>query len=111
MLRWRLVSAVVIIGLLLVLVMLDYRNVFGVPPGTWLVPLLIAIVLMGTRELLNLFAAKNLTPARFPVYIGAILVALTASWPVLAQLIGRPALADRQPMLVSLALAIGECDG
>jgi phosphatidate cytidylyltransferase len=94
LLRWRLISAAVILAALLTLVVLDYRlAVFGVP-GAWLLPVLLAVSLLATGEVLHLLAAKDYRPATWPVFLGNALIPLAASAPVLFELAGRQFPAD-----------------
>lgn len=94
MLRWRLISAAVILAILLSLVALDMRRaVFGVA-GAWLLPVLLAASLLGTEELLSLLRAKQHRPAAWPVYLGNLLIPLAAALPVLLELAGQPVPAD-----------------
>jgi phosphatidate cytidylyltransferase len=88
LLRWRLISAAVILAILLSLVALDMRRaVFGVA-GVWLLPVLLASSLLASEELLGLLKAKNHRPAAWPVYLGNLLIPLAAASPVLLDLAG-----------------------
>jgi phosphatidate cytidylyltransferase len=86
MLRWRLLSAGVILGLLATLAILDFQEMAGMPPGTWLLPFLLLIAALGTEETLSLFAAKNLRPVQWPVYLGALAVTLAFGLPIVSSL-------------------------
>jgi phosphatidate cytidylyltransferase len=110
LLRWRLISAAVILSVLLTLVWLDYRLVlFGIP-GIWLLPVLLAVALLGTQEVLALFAAKGHRPVGWILYLGNALIVLAACLPMLLQLAGR-SLPANHPLgpfgwpLVAVALA------
>jgi phosphatidate cytidylyltransferase len=89
LLRWRLISAAVILTVLLSLVVLDYRQaVFGVA-GAWLLPVLVLVSLLATGEVLHLVAAKNHHPVRWPIFLGNAMIPLAASAPLLLDLAGR----------------------
>lgn len=103
MLRWRLLSAGLILGLVISLVVLDFHQVVG-PPGACLLPLLLAIVMLGTEEVLSLFAAKNLRPVAWTVYAGALLVSLAFGLPLLTPLL--PALGSRNVDLHAPPIAL-----
>jgi phosphatidate cytidylyltransferase len=110
MLRWRLISAAVILALLLSLVALDARRaVFGAA-GAWLLPVMLAVSVLGTEEALSLFRAKDYRPAAWPIYLGSLLIPLAAALPLLFELAGRSFPADN-PLgrfgwpLVALALS------
>lgn len=82
MLRWRLVSAAVIITGLLLLVWLDYnRPLLGVT-GAWLVALFLLITILATEEVLSLFAAQGHRPAAWPVYLGTLSIAVASCAPL-----------------------------
>ena len=121
MLRWRLLSAGVIIALAVSLAALDFLGVVGAPPGTWLLLLLLLITVLGTEECLSLLAAKNLRPAPAPVYFGTLAVVVAFAWPVFWYLAGgyflplviadnlgseKSPAGDISPPLVVLALAV-----
>ena len=89
MLRWRLISAAIILSFVAALAWLDYqRAVFGVA-GVWLLPLLIAVVLLATEEILSLLKTKGHEPAAAVVYAGNLLIAFSACGPVWYALAGR----------------------
>jgi phosphatidate cytidylyltransferase len=87
-LRWRLISAAVIIALLLATMGLDYRLVLFGTPGAWLFPILLVVALLATEESLSLLKAKDYRPVAWPVYLGNLLVPLVAGWPIIASLMG-----------------------
>jgi phosphatidate cytidylyltransferase len=87
----RLLSAAVIIGTLLVLMWLDYRLVFFGVAGVWLMPLLIAVSVLATEEVLSLLRAQGHDPRACVVYVGNVLLPLAASWPIVRQLLGTAA--------------------
>jgi phosphatidate cytidylyltransferase len=87
LLRWRLISAAVIISALLALVWLDYRQAVGY--GTWLLPVVIAVSLLATEEVLSLLRSKNYQPVAWPIYLGNLLMPLAAAAPLLFELAGR----------------------
>ena len=89
MLRWRLISAAVILAVLLTLVWLDYRQAWGAPSGAWLLPVMCLVVFLATAEMLSLLAAKNLRPIGPIVLTGNLAITLAAALPLLFQLAGR----------------------
>ena len=110
MLRWRLISAAVILTILLTLVWLDYNQfLFGVA-GAWLLPVLLAVSMLATAEVLSLLRAKGHRPIGGLVYAGNLLIPLAAALPIVFELAGQtfPASSPLGPFgwpLVVLALA------
>ena len=88
MLRWRLISASIIITTLLGLVYLDVNHPLAGVAGVWLVPISLLAVVAGATELLDMLATAGHRPARWPVYTGALLVLAAASAPLGWQLAG-----------------------
>ena len=84
MLRWRLISAALILAVVLALMWLDYA--VG-PTGAWLTPLLLVMALAATQELLDMTggAAEDgkprLRPVGWTVYGAVAMVVLAASLP------------------------------
>jgi phosphatidate cytidylyltransferase len=110
LLRWRLISAAVILPALLTLVWLDFRQaVFGVV-GVWLFPVLLGVSVLATEEVLSLLSNKGYRPVAWVIYLGNLLIPAAASLPMIGQLIASPLPAD-DPLgrfgwpLVVLALA------
>jgi phosphatidate cytidylyltransferase len=109
LLRWRLISAAVILTILLTLVWLDYQ---GNVAGAWLLPVLLAVSLLATEEVLSLLRAKGHRPIGWLVYAGNVLMPLAAALPIILEIAGQPFPAD-SPLgpfgwpLVVLALAAG----
>jgi phosphatidate cytidylyltransferase len=110
LLRWRLISAAVILSVLLALLWLDYRQIAVETPGGWLLPLFLVVSLLASEEVLSLLRAKGHRPIAWIVYAGNVAILLAAALPVVFALGGR-ALPDAEPMgplgwpLVALALA------
>ena len=109
MLRWRLISAAVILSVLLTLVWLDFQQaVFGTA-GVWLLPVLLLVALLGSGEVLELMRAKQHRPLAGIVYFGNCVIPLAAAAPVFFQLADR-SFPDSNPLgrfgwpLVALAL-------
>jgi phosphatidate cytidylyltransferase len=107
LLRWRLISAAVILTILLTLVWLDYQ---GPIAGAWLLPVLLAVSLLATEEVLSLLRAKGHRPIGWLVYAGNVLMPLAAALPIAFEIAGRspPANSPLGPFgwpLVVLALA------
>lgn len=90
MLRWRLISAAVIVSVLLLLIWLDYRLLVWHTPGAWLFPLLLLMSVLGTEELLSLLAAREHRPVAWILYVGNIVVPLAFGWPIVAGVIRGP---------------------
>jgi phosphatidate cytidylyltransferase len=89
LLRWRLLSAGIILAMLLSLMWLDARQaVFGVA-GVWLLPVFVVVTIMATEEMLSLFRAKGHEPVAWPTYVGSTAIALSACIPVFVALAGR----------------------
>lgn len=89
MLRWRLLSAGIILAVLLSLMWLDARQaVFGVA-GAWLLPIFVAVTIMATEEVLSLFRAKGHQPVAWVTYVGSVSIALAACVPLFSALLDR----------------------
>jgi len=86
-LRWRLLSATLIITPLLVLIVADFHYHFGAP-GIWLVPLALLVTAAAVHEMRYMFIGQNLHPSSWSVHAGAQIVVLTGFAPVLRDLIG-----------------------
>jgi phosphatidate cytidylyltransferase len=83
MLRWRLLSAAVIVTLFAALVVLDARQALGLPAGAWLFLWLVVIALLGVDETVDLLAAKELRPSKRAVYFGTLLVLWSFAAPMI----------------------------
>ncbi len=94
MLRWRLISAAVILAVLLAIVWLDFRQVGGLPVGTYLLPVLCLVHVLATFEVLELLAAKDHRPLAAVVVAGNVAMPVAAAMPVLLALAGRKLPAD-----------------
>jgi len=79
MLRWRLFLGTVLIAAVIALCWLDHR---ATVPGQWLVPLVVVVAVLATREVLDLAALGQMRPLRWTVYCGNILQ-VSASWLVM----------------------------
>lgn len=111
MLRWRLISAAIIISFLVALLWVDYQEaIFGVP-GIWLFPVLIVAVLLATEEVLSLVRATGYAPAAWPVYLGNVFISVVACGPMWFRMTGKTFPADN-PLgqfgwpLLALTLAV-----
>jgi phosphatidate cytidylyltransferase len=78
MLRWRLVLGTLIIAALVGLCWLDHRAPAGLQ-GVWLAPVLVALAVLATHEILVLESAVGLAPVPWVVYAGNLAV-LTSPW-------------------------------
>jgi len=87
LLRWRLLSAAVIITVLLVLLYLDFHYPLGAS-GIWLLPLGLLASWMMVYELLDLWRDRLDRPVAWPVLVGAPLTVLAAGVPLLWPLRG-----------------------
>ncbi len=88
MLRWRLISAAIILAVLLALMWLDWRLIlFGVS-GAWLLPVLLVVCGLAAEEILDLLKAKQHRPLAAAVFLGCLLVPLAAALPILERLSG-----------------------
>lgn len=81
MLRWRLLSAAVLISALIGLMWLDAHEVLWGRPGFWLLPVAVLFLGLGTLELLDLFRAQGFDPRRDTALIGVTLVTIAAAAP------------------------------
>jgi phosphatidate cytidylyltransferase len=70
MLRWRLLSASILIGITLLLAYCDGYAFAQAPPGAWMTPLFLLVIGLGTNELIAMFAKKGFTLIAIPIYIG-----------------------------------------
>ena len=89
MLRWRLLSAAVILSVLLTLVWLDYRQAGGVPSGTYLLPVMLGVLFLATGETLDLLSARGTGPIAPIVLAGNLAIPAAAALPLVFQLLGR----------------------
>lgn len=82
MLRWRLVSASVVLSILIGLMVSDYRMLGTDRPGVWLVPLVFGFAALAVREMLDLFSsmsgAPKTTPIAWTTYLGTL--GIVAAW-------------------------------
>ncbi|MDA7951670.1 MAG: phosphatidate cytidylyltransferase [Pirellulaceae bacterium] len=81
MLRWRLISAACILAPIFVLLHLDFFYNFGAP-GIWLAPVALLLGILATEEVIALFKAQNLLPAKRAIYPGVILILFSALVPI-----------------------------
>jgi phosphatidate cytidylyltransferase len=88
-LRWRLLSAMLLIAPLLGLMAADFGYNFGVP-GIWLAPLALLITAAAVAEMLALFNSQGLRPPCWTIHAGAQLVAAAGTVPLLWNLSGSP---------------------
>lgn len=88
MLRWRLISAAVILAVLFALMWLDHRCLAFGTPGAWLLPLLLLVSVLATEEVLSLLRGKGHRPLAAVVYVANVAVPLTAAWSVISHFIG-----------------------
>jgi hypothetical protein len=83
-LRWRLLSAILIIAPLLGLMVADFSLNFGAP-GLWLVPLALLLTAMAVAEVLDLLRSQDLRPASWSVHAGAQLVVIAGMVPAVVE--------------------------
>jgi phosphatidate cytidylyltransferase len=79
MLRWRLLLGTLLIAALVVLCWLDHATT--ALPGAWLLPVAVAAALLGTKETLDLAALAGMRPPCWTVYVGNVLLVMSA-WAV-----------------------------
>ena len=84
LLKWRVISATIIITGLLGLFILDWHFPLGTG-GVWLVPLIALISVLMVRELLDLWRERPDCPQPWPVYISAPLTVVAAAAPLLGR--------------------------
>jgi len=87
-LRWRLLSASIIISLLLGFIFLDYHRLGDTPTGLWMIPLLLVVTTLATSEALTLLKSGNLEPVPWAVYGGTLMVVMGSLLPILYELSG-----------------------
>jgi len=78
MLRWRLILGVVIVAALVGLCVLDYRAAW---PGIYLLPLAIAVSVLGAGELIAMFRKLGHRPLVWTIYGGTVLSVVAAGVP------------------------------
>lgn len=88
MLRWRLLSAAVIISVLLALVTADHQQFLFPISGLWLLPVLLLVAFMATEEVLELLRHGGHDVDRATTHAGVLLIVLAASAPMLGQALG-----------------------
>lgn len=74
MLRWRFLLGTLIIAVLVGLCWLDTD---APVPGLYLMPVVVVLAVMATRELLDLAAAAGLHPLRWTIYVGNVLLVVS----------------------------------
>jgi phosphatidate cytidylyltransferase len=62
LLRWRLISAAIILAVLFALLWLDFKQIVLHAPGAWLLPVLLVVSVLATEEVLCLLRSKNHLP-------------------------------------------------
>ncbi len=81
MLRWRLVTSIVIISGLFFLGWLDFNHNYG-RPGIWLVPAGWLVAIIATGEMLVMLRSQSLRPIRWSTFVGTVSVVVAATAPV-----------------------------
>ncbi len=94
MLRWRLMSAAIILGVLLAFLHVDFHYPIRQVGGAWLIPLALLITGLACSEVLAMLAAKDLRPPRFAAYAGSLLIVAAAAAPLAWPLTGQEYPAD-----------------
>lgn len=87
MLRWRLLLGTLSIAALVGLCWLDHCASI---PGIWLMPLVIVVSVLATRETLDLAALASMHPLRWTVYLGVLMVVSSGWLPELAKILQLP---------------------
>jgi phosphatidate cytidylyltransferase len=88
-LRWRLISAAIVLTILIALVWADYAHNYGAP-GVWLAPLALVLAMLASGELLSMYRRGGHNPAAWAVYVGNAMILLAAMAPLLWSLRGEP---------------------
>ena len=86
LLRWRLISAGVILSILFTLLVLDFRQACSAVTGLWLAPVFVVVAVLAAEEVLSLLAAKGHAPIAWPIYLGTVALALAACAPIWMEL-------------------------
>jgi phosphatidate cytidylyltransferase len=111
LLRWRLVSAAVILAALVLLLALDWYLGDARQPGLAalaLAPMFVGVALVASREMLSLLPPGHSRIRNWSVYLGAALVIVAPYGPmVLAPQSAEPPMAASAWLLLALALAVG----
>ena len=89
MLRWRLLSAAVIILGLVGFLWLDYNHPLRGVGGVWLLPIMLAATGLAVGELVDLLRGKNLAPALAAAYGGTFAIVGLTCVPLLWPLSGK----------------------
>jgi phosphatidate cytidylyltransferase len=85
-LRWRLLSSLVILVLLLTLIALDHRELGLDIPGVWLAPVLLLVTILATEEVLSLLRHQKHEPIGWITYAGSCGLALAGCETLLKEL-------------------------
>jgi len=96
-LRWRIALGIPLVALLVMLFWLDAN---ASSPGLYLAPLVIALCILATQELIGLFRAGGHNPLGWAIYVGTLLPVLATCLPI-----PRPACGLAAGLLVAI---IGE---
>jgi len=108
-LRWRLLSSVIIVGLMVMLIALDHLR-FGIGiAGVWLAPVLLLVTLLAAEETISLLRNQKHEPLAWAVYAGSLALALSGCDLLIKQLLmhfGYPSF-PRWEGWPALALAFG----
>ncbi|ADB14793.1 phosphatidate cytidylyltransferase [Pirellula staleyi DSM 6068] len=88
MLRWRLLSAAVIISVLVTLVTADHQQWLVPIRGFWLLPVLLLIAVMATEEVLELLRHGGHTIDRVSTHVGVLAIVLAAALPMVGDALG-----------------------
>jgi phosphatidate cytidylyltransferase len=81
-LRWRLILGTIIIASLVVLFRFDSQ---AATPGSWLLPLALAVALLGAGEMVRLLSGGQGSPVAWVVYLGTFAVVFCSGVPILWQ--------------------------
>lgn len=112
MLRWRLLSSLVILALILSLVALDQRQIG--PPGIWLAPIFLLVTILGTEEVISLVRTQRHDPLPWATYIGSVALSCAGCEILIANLLRHyltiaptnPAATPTNWSLLALALGV-----
>ncbi len=99
MLKWRVISATIILAILFGLLHLDFYNPLGAP-GIWLFPLIVVAAGLIVQELLDFWRTRDTRPAAWSVYLGTFVVIVASCVPMFAAVVH--AAGTRPPLLTPL---------
>lgn len=105
MLRWRLLSSLIILTVLLSIVALDHQQIG--PAGVWLAPIFLIVTVLGTEEVISLLRNQRHDPIPWTTYIGSVALAVAGCYALIAELfVSIPDETSTNWSLLALALGV-----